>query len=275
MAAIADKIVTSDVKIGLVSTQGAIHPGHLSLIQNARKMADLVVVSIFVNRPEFSSEEEYQRYPRDVTNDTDLLRQENVDYVFMPADNEMYPVNFSTYVEVRSLGSELVGLPMALFNGMATGALKLLHITKPSFIFFGEKDAFQGAILRKMIRDLNINTEVIIMPVVREASGLAYAGRNRLLTGEQIAAASVLYRSLKAAESAMGAGETHAKKILAEIARVMNAESLVKLQYAFIADPETLEAAAKIQGTVIIGVGGRLGSTSLSDAILLEKLHKA
>lgn len=271
MAAIAAKVVASDVKIGLVPTLGAINPGHLHLIQSARQMADLVVVSIFVSRFEFSSEEEYRQYPRDTTRDVDLLRQENVDYIFIPSENEMYPAGFSTRVEVRQSGGEPAGLPSVFFKGMVTGALKLLHITKPSFVFYGERDALQGAILRKMIRDLNINAEVVITPVVREASGLAHAGRNRLLTDQQAAAAQVFNRSLRAAEDAVAAGETHAKKILAELTRIIGAEPMLDLEYAVIADPETLEPAAKIQDTVIIGVGGTIGGASLRDAVLIEK----
>ncbi len=270
MAAIAAKMVASEVKTGLVSTFGAIHPGHLSLIRSAREMADLVVVSIFVNRLEFATEEEYRQFPRDTTRDVDLLRQENVDYVFVPPESEMYPANFSTYVEVQNLGAELAGLPESLLKGTITGALKLLHITRPAFIYYGEKDGLQGAVLRKMIRDLNINAEVVIAPVVREASGLAYSGCNSLLNEPQLAAAAVLYRSLSAAEKAVGAGETQPKKVLAEIARIMGTEPLATLDYACIVDPETLEPEARIERTVILGVGGRVGGISLRDAILIE-----
>ena len=270
MAAIASKMVASEVKIGLVSTLGAIHSGHLSLIRSAREMADLVIVSIFVNRLEFAAEEEYRQFPRDTTRDVDLLRQENVDYVFVPAESEMYPANYSTYVEVQNLGAELTGLPVSLLKGTVTGALKLLHITRPTFIYYGEKDGLQGAVLRKMIRDLNINAEVVIAPVVREASGLAYSGCNSLLNGQQLAAAAVFYRSLVAAEEAVRAGETLPKKILAEIARTLSTESLATLEYACIVNPETLEPEAKIEGTVIIAAGGRVGGISLRDAILIE-----
>ena len=271
MAAITAKTLVTDVKIGLVPTSGALSPGHLGLIQAARKMADLAVVSIFVNRLEFSAEEEYRQYPRDITPDIDLLRQENVDYVFIPPEEEMYPPGFSSYVEVQNLGNDLPGLPNVLFKGMATGALKTLHLTKPAYTFYGEQDALQAAILRKMVRDLNISTEVVITPGAREQSGLACSGRNRLLTEAQSAGAPIFYGSLNAAKNAIASGETNAKKILAEISRVVGTEPLAKLEYAVIIDPNLLEPVSKIDRTVIIGVGGKIGNVSLTDAYIVEK----
>jgi len=269
MAAITAKTLVTDVKIGLVPTAGAINPGHLSLIQSARKMADLTIVSIFVNRLEFSSEEEYEQYPRDITADVDLLRQENVDFVFVPPEDEMYPPSFATYVEVQRSGSELAGLPPPFFKGVGTGALKVLHLTKPAYSFYGEQNALQAAILRKMVRDLNISTEVVISPVEREASGLAYSGSNRLLTDSQSTAAVIFYRSLLAAQNAIAAGESNSKKILAEMARILGMESRARLEYSVILDPDLLEPVSKIQDTVLIAVGGKVGNVTLSDAILV------
>lgn len=270
MAAIADKSLVTDVKIGLVPTAGAIHPGNLALIRTARRMADLAIVSIFVNPHEFSSDDEYRQYPRDITADVDLLRLENVDYVFIPQEEEMYSSGFATWVEVRREGSEL-GLPPFLCRGMPTGAIKLLHITKPAYVFYGEQDAVQAAVLRKMVRDLNVSTDVVITEAGREASGLALSGRNHLLTDSQRAVALVFHRSLQAARDAIAGGETNARKIRAEMIRVLAEQPLVAPEYAVVLDPELLEPAARIQGTVIIGVGGRLGSTFLSDAAIVEK----
>ncbi len=272
MSAIATKVLSADVKIGLVSTMGAIHPGHLSLIQGARKMTDLVVVSIFVNRLQFLTDQEYQEYPRDITKDVDLLGSENVDYIFTPPEEEMFPPGFSTYVEIENFGQKLPGLHRAAyFRGMTTSVLKMLHIVKPCFIFFGQKDGLQGAILRRMIEDLNINTEVVVMPVVRDTSGLAYAARNYFLSEPQAVAASVIYRSLQAARAAVAAGETQAKKVIAEIGRVIAAEPQAKLEYAVVADPVNLEPLTKIQGVALVAVGAMIGNTSLNDSILLEK----
>jgi pantoate--beta-alanine ligase len=275
MSSISAKILASDVKIGLVSTMGAIHPGHISLIQTARKMTDVVVVSIFVNRLQFLTEEEYQKYPRDITKDVDILRREDVDYIFTPQEEEMYPPDFSTYVQVENFGQKLSGLYRSTyFRGMTTSILKMIHIVKPAFIFFGQKDGLQGAVLRKMIRDLNTNTEVVVTPVVRDASGLAYAARNYFLTEPQKIAASVIPRSLQAAKNLVVGGESQAKKIIKEITSVIGSETQATLEYAVVADPENLEPLAKIQGPALIAVGARIGHTSLNDSLLVEKPSK-
>src|SRR5262245_33180805 len=151
MVSLATKISNGDVKIGLVPTMGAIHPGHLSLIQTARKMTDVVVVSIFVNRLQFLSEDEYRSYPRDITKDVDLLSKESVDYIFTPPEEEMYPESFSTYVVVENYADKLPNVHRsAHFRGMTTSVVKLINICKPAFIFFGQKDGLQGSILQKM-----------------------------------------------------------------------------------------------------------------------------
>jgi pantoate--beta-alanine ligase len=275
MSSIATKVISGDVRIGLVSTMGAIHPGHLSLIQTARKMTDLVVVSIFVNRLQFLTSEEYQNYPRDITKDVDLLRHENVDYIFTPSEEEMYPEDFSSYVEVENFGTKLPILHRSTyFRGMTTSVLKMINIVKPAFIFFGQKDGLQGAILRKMIRDLNINTEIVVMPVVRDASGLAYAARNYFLMPGQLASAAVIHRALQAADAMISSGENQAKKVVREIASVVESEPQAMLEYAVVADPETLEPLNKIQGPALIAVGAKIGNTSLNDSLLLEKPAK-
>lgn len=275
MSAVSAKILAADMKVGLVSTMGAIHPGHLSLIQTARKMTDVVVVSIFVNRLQFLTELEYTRYPRDITKDVDLLRLENVDYIFTPPEEEMYPPDFSTYVQVENFGQKLPGLYRSTyFKGMTTSILKMIHIVKPAFIFFGQKDGLQGAILRKMIRDLNTNTEVVVTPIVRDASGLAYAARNFFLTESQSAAASVIHRSLHAAEKAIAAGEVQVKRIIKEITDVLGTEPQATLEYAVVADPVNLEPLVKIQGPALIAVGAKIGDTSLNDSMLIDKPAK-
>ncbi len=275
MSAVSAKILATDVKIGLVSTMGAIHPGHLSLIQTARKMTDVVVVSIFVNRLQFLTEEEYEKYPRDITKDVDLLRQENVDYIFTPPEEEMYPPDFSTYVHVENFGQKLPALyTQTFFRGMTTSILKMIHIVKPAFIFFGHKDGLQGAILRKMIRDLNANTEVVVTPVVRDASGLAFAARNYFLTEPQRAVASVIHRSLETVEQMVSAGESQSKKIIKAIGEVLGSEPQATLEYAVVADPTSLEPLVRIQGSALIAVGAKIGNTSLNDSLLVEKPAK-
>jgi len=271
MSAISAKLQSSDVQIGLVPTMGVIHPGHISLIEAARKMTDLVVVSIFIDRNQFLSDEEYQKYPRDFTKDVDLLSRQNVDYVFSPAQEEMFPPDFSTYIQVEKLGEKLHGIPRPeYFRGRTTTVLKMIHLVRPSFLFLGLKDAVPGAILRKMIKDLNLGTEVVVAPVTRHSSGLAYGTRNNFLTDQERAAAPVLYRSLKAAEGAILHGERQAKKLIQEIVRVLGSEQMASLEYAFVADPETLEPVSKLQHEVLIGVGARIGNTSLNDSLLAE-----
>jgi len=271
MSSISAKILANELKIGLVSTMGAIHPGHLSLIQAAHRMTDVVVVSIFVNRLQFLTEEEYRNYPRDLTKDFDLLSGEKVDYLFTPPENEMYPEGFSTYVQVEDFGRKLPGLYQSTYyRGMTTSVVKMIHIVKPSFIFFGHKDGMQGAILRKMIRDLNINTEVVVTPVARDASGLAYAARNVFLTEPQKAAAAVIQRGIQAAERAIEAGEGSARKIIKQITEVIESESQALLEYAAVVDPGNLEPMSKIRRPALIAVGARIGNTSLNDSLLLE-----
>jgi pantoate--beta-alanine ligase len=271
MSSLATKIVAGDVKVGLVSTMGAIHPGHLGLIQTARKMTDVVVVSIFVNRLQFLSDEEYQGYPRDITKDVDLLRSEDVDYIFTPSEEEMYPADFSTFVEVENFGKQLTILHRSTyFRGKTTSILKMINIVKPAFIFFGQKDGLQGAILRKMIRDLNINTEVVVTPVARDDSGLAFAARNYFLTPAQLESAAVIHRAISAAERIVAQGETQTKKIVREVAAVIDTVPEAQLEYAVVADPEALEPVAKIQGAALLAVGVKIGNTSLNDSTLLK-----
>lgn len=271
MSAISTKLLAADVKIGLVPTMGAIHPGHLSLIQSARKMTDVVVVSIFVNRLQFLTDEEYQQYPRDITKDVDILRDQNVDYVFTPSQEEMYPAGFLTYVLVEGIEERIPGAHRsAFFKGVTTNTTKLLEIVKPSFVFLGQKDGVQGAILRKMMIDLNINTEVVAAPVVRDASGLAYAARNRFLADSQKRAAAVIYRSLVAAQQAIASGETQSRKILKVITGVIGSEASATLEYAVVIDPMTLEPLPKIEQNALIGVGATIGGTLLEDSVVVE-----
>jgi len=234
-------------------------------------MTDLVVVSIFAHRMLFLNEQEYLKYPRDFTKDVDLLSQQKVDYVFSPAEEEMFPGNYSTYIQVEKFGEKLTGSPQpALWRGMTTTVLKMIHIVRPSFLFLGLKDALQGAILRKMIKDLSLGTEVVVTPVARHLSGLAYGTRNIFLTDAERAAASVLYRSLRSAEEAVAGGARQARKIIREIKGVVESEPMAEFEYAFVANPESLDPVGKISGTVLIGVGARIGTTSLNDSLLAE-----
>lgn len=271
MSSICAKIAADNVKVGLVSAMGAIHLGHLSMIQQARTMADVVVVAIFVTRLQFDSDQEYESYPRDFMQDVDLLRRENVDYVFTPPEAEVFPPGFSTFVAVERFGDNLPGLNRSiLFRGMTTTILKMIQIVKPAFIFLGEKDALQAAVLRKMIRDLDIHTELVLTPGGRDEAGLAYGSRYGSLSDDQKAAASVIQRSLLAAAKAVSAGELQSKKLVQEINRELQTEVQAEPEYTVIADAISLKPLSKLRGHVLIGVGVKVAGVSLNDSLLVE-----
>jgi pantoate--beta-alanine ligase len=276
MASISAKLLADGIKSGMVSTMGAIHPGHVSLVQAAREMADLVIVSIFVNRLVFSSEEEFKEYPRDLMKDADLLRQQNADYVFAPGDEDMYPDGFGTSVQVAGTGRRNSGWPDdPASRGLATAALKMIHIIRPSFLFVGQKDAGKAAVLRKMIRDLNLGTEVIAAPVARDSTGLAYSARNRLLSESERSAATVIYRSLQAAARLVCEGETRPKAVIAQVAEVIAEEPKAQLGYAVVLDPETLDPLSRIRERALIGVEARIGNLPLKDSLTAEKVMRS
>ncbi|MDH3494369.1 MAG: pantoate--beta-alanine ligase, partial [Acidobacteriota bacterium] len=184
--------------IGLVPTMGALHEGHLSLIKKARQMCDVVIVSIFVNPAQFNERSDFENYPRDLTADTSILANLHVDYVFAPAPDEIYPENFSTYVTVDDLSIKLEGASRpGHFRGVSTAVTILFNTVRPDFGFFGQKDAQQVAIIQRLTRDLGFETEIVVMPIVREENGLAMSSRNDLLTPEQRSAAAVMHQSLE------------------------------------------------------------------------------
>src|SRR5919205_1084861 len=196
MASVARKLRREEDKtIGLVPTMGALHEGHLSLVREARRMCDIVVVSVFVNPTQFGPSEDFNRYPRDLTKDTALLTDYNVDYIFAPPVEEIYPKNFSTYVTVEGLSEQLEGVSRpGHFRGVATVVAILLNIVRPDFAFFGQKDAQQTIIVKRLVRDLAFDTEIVVLPTVREETGLALSSRNAYMSTEERRAATILYR---------------------------------------------------------------------------------
>ena len=187
--------------IGFVATMGALHEGHLSMVREARRMADAVVVSIFVNPAQFRSDREVDRFPRDLARDADLLTPLGVDYIFAPAAEEMYPKGFASFVEVEGLSGKLEGISRpGYFRGIATAMCVMFNIVQPTFVFMGQRDAQQTVIMKKLVRDLHLPVEIVPMPIVREADGLAYSSRNHGLSPEERNAAPVLYRALVLAE---------------------------------------------------------------------------
>jgi len=261
-----------DKTIGLVPTMGALHEGHLSLVREARRMCDTVIVTIFVNPKQFGPGEDFQNYPRDLTKDTGLLGDYNVDYIFAPPPEEMYPKGFSTFVEVTNLSEHLEGAARpGHFRGVATVLNILFNIVRPDFAFFGQKDAQQTLVVRRLVRDLAIGTEIVVLPTVREQSGLAFSSRNAYLAEEDRRAAPVLYRALSHAESAYSEGERSAKK-LSEIVRAdIEREPRAQIDYVSVNDADTLEKLDRLEDrSVLISLAVRFGKTRLIDNLAVS-----
>src|SRR6267378_3703904 len=233
MIAVARKIRREqDRTIGLVPTMGALHEGHLSLVKEARQMCDIVVVSVFVNPAQFGPTEDYEHYPRDLTKDTAQLTDYSVDYIFAPSAEEMYPKDFSTYVNVGGLSKPLEGETRpGHFRGVATVVAILLNTVRPDFAFFGQKDAQQAVIIKRMVRDLAFDTEIVVLPTVREDSGLAISSRNLYLSQDEQAAAGVIHRALMGAKATYKEGERSAGKIADVVRSMIEAEPRARLDY--------------------------------------------
>src|SRR3954451_2048055 len=215
MSSVARKIRREqDKTVGLVPTMGALHEGHLSLVREARRMCDIVVVSVFVNPAQFGPGEDFENYPRDLTKDTALLTDYNVDYIFAPTSEEMYPKGFATYVNVEGLSEQLEGASRpGHFRGVATVVTILLNTVRPDFAFFGQKDAQQALVIKRLVKDLAFDTEIVVLPIVREDSGLAISSRNLYLTADEQNSATILHKALKQAKTAFKEGERNAGRL--------------------------------------------------------------
>ena len=277
MSSVARKIRRDqDRTIGLVPTMGALHEGHLALVREARRMCDVVVVSVFVNPAQFGPAEDYEHYPRDLTKDTAVLTDYNVDYIFAPPAEEMYPKGFCTYVNVSGLSKLLEGESRpGHFRGVATVVSILLNTVRPDFAFFGQKDAQQSVIIKRMVRDLAFDTEIVVLPTVREDSGLAISSRNLYLTDEERQAATVIHRALAAAKETFKKGERHAAKLADIVRSTIEGEPKARLDYVSIVDAETLEKLDKTdERLVLIAVAAYVGKTRLIDNIVVNKVKK-
>jgi len=265
-----------DRTIGLVPTMGALHEGHLSLVREARRMCDIVVVSVFVNPTQFGPTEDYEHYPRDLTKDTALLTDYNVDYIFAPAAEEIYPKDFSTYVNVGGLSKLLEGETRpGHFRGVATVVAILFNTVRPDFAFFGQKDAQQAVIIKRMVRDLSFDTEIVVLPTVREDSGLAISSRNLYLDSEEQQSAAVIHQGLKAAKQAYKKGERHATKLIETVRTTIETEPRVRVDYVSVVDAETLEKLDKLdERPMLIAVAAYVGKTRLIDNTMLNKTKK-
>ena len=257
-------------QLGLVPTMGALHQGHLSLVRESKSQCDLTVVSIFVNPLQFGPTEDFSKYPRTLERDAAMLRELGVDWLFVPAVAEMYPQGAKTSVEVAGLSARLDGGSRpGHFRGVSTVVCKLFEIVRPDRAFFGQKDAAQVAVLRKMVRDLDMDVEIVVCPIVREPDGLAMSSRNAYLNAEQRQQALVLRRSLRQVTSAVDAGERQAQK-LAEIGiRTIGSEPGARLDYFAIVNADTLEPVATVSRGTLVAVAAWVGTTRLIDNILL------
>ena len=249
---------------------GALHEGHMSLVRASKAGCDVTAVSIFVNPLQFGPSEDFEKYPRTFDRDSAMLRDSGVDLLFLPSVAEMYPASARTYIDVEALSSKLDGGSRpGHFRGVATVVCKLFEIVRPDRAFFGQKDAAQVALLRKMARDLNMDVEIIVCPIVREADGLAMSSRNAYLSPEQRKQALVLCRLLQRVKAAVEAGETSAAKLaeagVGEIAR----EPGAKLDYFAIVDPDTLEPVEKVVPRTLVAVAAWVGTTRLIDNMVL------
>jgi pantoate--beta-alanine ligase len=262
-----------DGALGVVPTMGYLHEGHLSLVRGSRRDDAYTAVTIFVNAAQFGPNEDLARYPRDETRDLALLEAEGVDAVFIPSAQEIYPAGFSTYVSVEALTDHLEGRSRPThFRGVTTVVLKLLHITQPDRAYFGRKDAQQLAVVRRMVRDLDLPIEIIGMPIVREPDGLAMSSRNVNLTPEQRRAALVLSKSLRLAESLFAAGQRDAGEIRSAMRFLIAAEPLASVDYVSVADPVGLDELQTIDGPALVSLAARFGDTRLIDNTSLDSL---
>jgi pantoate--beta-alanine ligase len=256
--------------LGLVPTMGALHEGHLSLVRAAQASCDTVAVTIFVNPTQFGPKEDFASYPRTLEQDCQTLEAAGVDLVFAPSVEEMYPGGASTFVEVAGLSERMDGASRpGHFRGVATVVAKLFNIFTPDHAFFGQKDAAQVAVLRKMVRDLRFGVQLDVCPTVREPDGLALSSRNRNLSAVQRRQALVLSRALRVVEEQVRGGEQDSAKLLAEALRTLQEEPAVLVDYCRIVDPDTLEDVPDVRRGALVALAARVGSTRLIDNLLV------
>lgn len=257
--------------IGFVPTMGYLHEGHLSLIRRSASENDITVVSIFVNPTQFGPGENFEKYPRDLNRDIQLAQEAGAHVIFTPDTVTIYPEGYKTYVEVQKITDTLCGSSRpGHFRGVTTVVTKLFNIIHPDRAYFGQKDAQQGIVIRQMVRDLDMDLEIIVCPIVREADGLAMSSRNIYLNPEERKQAVVLFQSLTMAKDLIVQGEKNAYKIKAAIEKKISEKSLAKIDYVSIVDMETLRDIRQITNKTLIALAVRFGETRLIDNIIVE-----
>ena len=257
--------------IGLVPTMGALHEGHASLIARAKRECLPVIASIFVNPKQFGPKEDFAKYPRTFESDTEKLNKAGVDAVFAPEAAEIYPKDFATYVQVDGLSDRLEGKSRpGHFRGVTTVVMKLLQIVQPNFAYFGRKDAQQARLIAQMARDLNLDSEILVCPIVREADGLALSSRNAYLNSEERKAATVLHRALQAAKKELEAGVRDALQLQSVLQRTLGAEQHAAVDYAEIVDAETFDPVVRVSKACYVLLAVFIGKTRLIDNLYVE-----
>jgi pantoate--beta-alanine ligase len=258
--------------VGFVPTMGALHEGHMSLVRAAMAECQPVIASIFVNPTQFAPGEDLQKYPRTFDADRKRLEETGVGYLFAPEAGEMYPQGFRTWVNVEGLSDRLEGrVRPGHFRGVTTVVLKLLEIVEPQKAYFGRKDAQQARLIQQMARDLHLDAEIIVCPIVREPDGLAMSSRNAYLNPDERRAATVLHRALDGARPAIERGERDALPLVAAMREIIRGEPLAQIDYVELVDAETLEPVTRLRRTCLALVAARFGATRLIDNLLIEE----
>lgn len=273
MFSISRKLRRENKKVAFVPTMGALHAGHLALVREARQSADIVIVSIFVNPVQFNDKGDLLRYPRDLTADAALLAEYDIDYVFAPEESEIYPDGFSTYVYVEGVSEGLEGASRpGHFRGVATIVTILFNTVRPDMAFFGAKDAQQVAVIKRMTSDLGFETEIVIIPTVREESGLAMSSRNENLSADERQKAAVIYKGLREAKLAFRSGTRKASELIGIVQETIESEPLARIDYIAAVDAESLEPIEKIDDKeVILAAAVYFGKVRLIDNVVLNK----
>lgn len=264
--------VRKEKRVGFVPTMGFLHDGHLSLVRKSKEMTDFTVVSIFVNPTQFGPNEDYERYPRDIARDKALLEKEGIDVLFFPKVEEMYPKGYKTFVRVIQMEDYLCGrVRKGHFQGVATVVTKLFNIVKPHLAFFGMKDYQQLKIIETMVRDLNMDVEIVPCPTVREEDGLAMSSRNSYLKPEERKKATNIYKALMRGREVFLNGERDSAKILEEVKGSLSKVEGLEIEYVNVVHPETLEDVERITDSAVLATAVRIGSTRLIDNVILKE----
>jgi pantoate--beta-alanine ligase len=271
MQTLAEELRSKDQLIGLVPTMGALHEGHLSLIRRAAEQSDTVVVSIFVNPTQFGPSEDFNKYPRDLDRDLQLCQEAGADIVFAPSVEEMYPKGYSTYIVEEQVGKVLEGLSRPThFRGVTTIVAKLFNLIRPDIAVFGQKDAQQVAVIKKMVQDLNFTVAIVVAPTLREVEGLALSSRNRYLSTTMRQEALAIYEALEKAKEMAESGERRVDRLIAEATHILGQHRRVRVIYVAVVDRNTMEALREVQpGNTLVAIAAWVDEVRLIDNMVL------